>query len=124
MKHILIVDDEQDVLNSLGSLLRRSGYHVWAVDTGTEGLNVAKRERPDLIILDLILPDIDGSDVASELLNHKDTHDIPIIFLTSMMRKDEQLSGGSLVAKRCILAKPCHSEEIINLVKSRIGLAE
>lgn len=124
MKNILIVDDEQDVLSSLGSLLRRSGYHVWAVDTGNEGLNVAKRERPDLIILDLILPDKDGSDVAAELLHNKDTQDIPIIFLTSMMRKDEQLADGPMVAKRCIIAKPCRSDEILSLVKDRIGSSE
>jgi DNA-binding response OmpR family regulator len=123
MKNILLIDDEQDVLSSLGAFLRRSGYHVWAADTGTEGLKIAKRETLDLIILDLILPDKDGSDVAAELLNHRDTCNIPIIFLTSMVRKTEQETDGPMVANRCILAKPCRPEEILALVTKHIGSA-
>jgi DNA-binding response OmpR family regulator len=124
MKRILIIDDEEDILTSLGATLRRSGYRVWGVATGEDGLKVARQECPDLIILDLILPDKDGSDVAADLLDRPSTRSIPIIFLTSMMRKDEQLAGGSLVAKRCIVAKPCRSEEILTLIKDRIGPAD
>jgi DNA-binding response OmpR family regulator len=124
MKNILIVDDEQDVLSSLGAVLRRNGYHVWVADTGVEALNVAKREKPDLIILDLMLPDKDGADVAAELLLQEDTRVIPVIFLTSMRCKDEQAAGGPMVGQRCIIAKPCRSDEILALVKERIGVAD
>ena len=100
MKNILLVDDEPDVLSSLGALLRRNGYHVWAADTGGEDL-----------------------EVASELLAYKDTHDIPIIFLTNMMRKEGQAADGPVVPKRCVIAKPCRTEEILGIVRRRIGTA-
>lgn len=120
-KNILIVDDEQDILDSLSVFLRRNGYGVFLASTGKEGLRLARKETPNLIILDLMLPDIDGSDVAVELLKTPDTRDIPIIFLTSIVTKSEQEEAGELIANRCIVAKPCSSEEILNLVKNYIG---
>ncbi len=123
MKRILVVDDEQDILDALATLLRRSGYGVWTASTGEEGLQIAKKEKPDLVILDLILPDKDGSDVAAELLDFPLTRDIPVIFLTCMIRKEEQVSDGTMIANRCIVAKPCRSDEILGLIKDRIGPA-
>ncbi len=120
-KTILIIDDERDILNSLSAFLRRNGYGVSSADTGQEGLVLAKKERPDLIILDLMLPDIDGSDVAVELMQDSNTRDIPVIFLTSVLTKTEQAKLGETIGNRCIVAKPCKSEEILELIKKRIG---
>lgn len=120
-KSILIVDDEKDILDSLSGFLKRSGYGVAVADSGTEGLKLAKKDMPSLIILDLMLPDIDGSDVAAELLQNSLTREIPVIFLTSVVTKAEQEEAGEIIANRCIIAKPCRSEEILELVKSRIG---
>ncbi len=120
-KSILIVDDEKDILDSLSGFLSRNGYGVTVADTGREGLRLAKKDLPRLIILDLMLPDIDGTDVAVELMQNPDTREIPIIFLTSIMTKTEQELSGEIIANRCIVAKPCKSEEILALVKNRIG---
>jgi DNA-binding response OmpR family regulator len=120
-KSILVIDDERDILDSLAVYLRRNGYGVFVADTGKEGLQIAQRELPDLIILDLILPDIDGSDVAVELLNNAETKKIPIIFLTSIVTKTEQQQPGEIVANRCIVAKPCPPDEILRLIKNHIG---
>lgn len=122
-KSVLIIDDEKDILESLSGFLRRNGYGVSVADTGAEGLKLAKKELPNLIILDLMLPDIDGTDVAVELLQNPQTREIPIIFLTSVLTKPEQEISGEMVANRCIVAKPCKSEEILELIKSRIGAA-
>jgi DNA-binding response OmpR family regulator len=122
-KSILIVDDEKDVLDSLSVFLRRNGYGVLVADNGKEGLRLAKKEIPSLLILDLMLPDIDGSDVAAALLSHPSTREIPIIFLTSIMTKPEQEESGELIANRTIVAKPCKTDEILSLVKDRIGPA-
>jgi DNA-binding response OmpR family regulator len=122
-KSILIVDDEKDVLDSLSVFLRRNGYGVLVADTGKEGLRLAKKEIPSLLILDLMLPDIDGSDVAAALLSQPSTREIPIIFLTSIMTKPEQEESGELIANRTIVAKPCKTDEILSLVKDRIGPA-
>ncbi|HAJ56468.1 MAG TPA: hypothetical protein DCL35_01720 [Candidatus Omnitrophica bacterium] len=120
-KSILIVDDEKDILDSLSGFLKRNGYGVSVADTGKGGLDLAKKELPGLIILDLMLPDIDGTDVAVELMHNPVTREIPIIFLTSVMTKAEQEQSGQIIANRCIVAKPCKSEEILELVKNRIG---
>jgi len=121
-KSILIVDDEKDVVDSLSGFLKRTGYDVYGALTGGEGLKIAREKLPSLIILDLMLPDIDGSDVAVQLLNNLTTKEIPIIFLTAIVTKDEQEISGEFVANRCIVAKPCSSEEILSLIKNYIGL--
>lgn len=120
-KSILLVDDEQDVLDTLSFFLSRNGYNVSIANSGTEGLKLAKENLPQLIILDLMLPDIDGSDVAIELLQNPVTKNIPIVFLTSVFTKSEQMAIGDLIANRCIVAKPCKPEEILSLVKQHIG---
>ncbi len=120
-KSILLVDDEQDVLDSLSFFLSRNGYSVSVASSGTEGLRLAKENLPHLIVLDLMLPDIDGSDVAVELLQNPATKNIPIVFLTSVFTKSEQMAIGDLIANRCIVAKPCKPEEILSLVKQHIG---
>ncbi len=124
MKSILLVDDEKDILDSLGASLRRSGYRVFAAATGQEGLDLAKKERPQLIVLDLILPDVDGSDVAARLLRDPETRDIPVIFLTCIMTKKEQETEGTQVGGHCVVAKPCRPEEILAHVKDHIGPAD
>lgn len=120
-KIILIVDDERDILNALSLFLRRNGYGVSVADTGQEGLKIAKAERPHLIILDLILPDIDGTDVAARLLENPLTRNIPIIFLTSVLTKPEEQEANRMIANRRIVAKPCRNEEILELVRDTIG---
>jgi len=124
VKSILLVDDEKDILESLSASLRRGGYRVFMAPTGQEGLDLAKKEHPHLIILDLILPDVDGSDVAARLLRDPETRDIPVIFLTSIMTKQEQETEGTQVGSHCVVAKPCRPEEILAIVKDRIGPAE
>lgn len=120
-KSILLVDDETDILDSLAGFLKRRSFEVYTAATGKEGLRIAKEKKPDLIVLDLILPDIDGSDVASELLQDPKTRNIPIIFLTCMVTKPEQDETGVYIANRCIVAKPCKPEEILALIKERLG---
>jgi len=124
MKSILLVDDEKDILGSLAASLRRNGYRVFTAPTGKEGLSLAKREHPHLIILDLILPDIDGSDVAARLLRDPETRDIPVIFLTCIMTKEEQEAEGTQIGSHCVVAKPCRPEEILAHVKDHIGPAD
>ncbi len=122
-KSILLVDDEKEVLDTLSVFLRRKGYAISVADCGREALRLAKHEKPDLIILDLILPDIDGSDVAAELLQTPSTRDIPIIFLTCVVTKPEQNEAGVMIANRCIVAKPCKPQEILDIVQDNIGPA-
>lgn len=114
-KTVLLVDDEEDVLIYLGNILRREGYGVLCAATGAKALELAGKKLPDVIILDILLPDIPGGDVAEKLSGDKTTSGIPIIFLSALMRSQEE-DGVSMTGKRYILAKPAKKEDILSLV--------
>ena len=90
---ILVVDDEEDILELVRYNLTREGYNVLCASTGEEGLNKAKSKLPDLIILDLMLPGIDGLDVARSLKNDNNTKNIPIIMLTAKGEEADVVTG-------------------------------
>ncbi len=115
-KKILVVDDEEDVQIYLGNILKRHNYNVIVAADGSKGLDLAKIELPDLIILDIMLPDIDGGDVASKLSEDPITRNIPIIFLTALIRKQEE-EKMMKTGNRYILAKPAMKEEILSLIR-------
>ncbi len=114
-KKILVVDDEEDVQVCLGNILKRNNYKVIIAANGSNGLDLAKKELPDLIILDIMLPDIEGSDVASKLSEDPVTRNIPVIFLTAILRKREE-EEMMKTGKHYILAKPAMKEDILALI--------
>ncbi len=103
---ILIVDDERDALRILEKELAARGYSIIAADNGNDALNLAKSEHPDLIVLDIWMPDMDGSEVAARLKEDLTTKDIPIIFLTCLFQKREEEEQGRVVAGKVLMAKP------------------
>ncbi len=105
-KKILIVDDEKDALFILEKELEARGYSVIVAENGNDALNLAKSEHPDLIILDIWMPDMDGSEVAAKLKDDFITNDIPIIFLTCLFQKREGEEQGRVVAGNVLIAKP------------------
>ena len=111
-KNILIVDDEKDVLSVLEKGLTAEGYSVITASSGNDAVGLAKSRRPDLIILDVLLPDMDSSEVNRKLKEDPETKDIPVIFLTGMFprREDEQgWRGWSWRGGRSLLL-PYHRE--------------
>jgi two-component system alkaline phosphatase synthesis response regulator PhoP len=92
-KTILVVDDEEDILELVKYNLTRDGYHVLCAATGEEAINTARRNLPDLIILDLLLPGIDGLEVCRLLKNDPKTEYIPIIMLTAKGEEADVVSG-------------------------------
>ena len=110
-KKILVVDDEKETVLYLTSILRRVNYEVISATSGQEAVGLAKERLPDLIVLDIVLPDIDGGEVASILSKDPATADIPIIFLTGIIRKEEALSVEKS-GKHCVMAKPVTGEEL------------
>lgn len=95
---ILVVDDEEDILELVRYNLTREGYVVLCASTGEDGLNRAKSKLPDLIILDLMLPGIDGLDVARNLKNDNNTKNIPVIMLTAKGEEADIVTGLELGA--------------------------
>ena len=103
-RRVLVVDDERSIRMLCRVNLRASGMDVLEADDGETGLELARRERPDLILLDVMMPGLDGWGVARELAADKNTQDIPIIFITARAdpadrRLGEQLGGVGYIVK-------------------------
>lgn len=97
-KRILVVDDEKDIVETIAYNLRRNGYDALVAETGTDAINIATRETPDLIILDLMLPGMDGTEVARRLKGDSRTQGIPIIMLTAKAEETDVIVGLTLGA--------------------------
>jgi two-component system alkaline phosphatase synthesis response regulator PhoP len=121
MKKILIIEDEQDLIKGLKLNLSDEGYEVdWAVN-GMEGLRKALREMPDLIILDIMLPEMDGLEVCREL-RHKNTG-IPIIMLTAKGGEIDKVVGLEIGADDYI-TKPFSIRELLARIKVQLRRVE
>ncbi len=97
-KLILAIDDEKDILKLLQYNLEREGHQVIVAKTGEEGLEAARSKKPDLILLDLMLPGMDGLEVCKILRGNKDTKNIPILMLTAKSSELDQILGLELGA--------------------------
>jgi two-component system phosphate regulon response regulator PhoB len=97
-ERILVVDDEEDILELVRFNLAREGYPIICTTSGEESLKIVQKEHPDLIVLDLMLPGIDGLDVAKALKNDPKTRDIPIIMLTAKGEEADIVAGLELGA--------------------------
>jgi CheY-like chemotaxis protein len=103
-KKILVADDEPSIVTALEFLLQRNGFEVQIARNGEEALNLIESGRPDLVLLDVMMPDVDGWTVARELADDERTREIPIVFLTARAeaadkRMGQQLGGVGYVVK-------------------------
>ncbi|MBC8436619.1 MAG: response regulator [Candidatus Omnitrophica bacterium] len=115
-KKILLVDDEPEVLEHLSNILQRNGFEVISTANGTEVIELVKKEAPDLIILDILLPDKPGDEIAGELTEDPDTAGIPIIFLTGVVTKEE-IASAEKCGRHYVLAKPVTKETILSTIE-------
>lgn len=97
-KHILVVDDEEDILELVRYHLDREGYLVTCAATGEEALKLSRKASLDLLVLDLMLPGIDGLEVARRLKNESSTRDLPIVMLTAKGEESDVVTGLELGA--------------------------
>ncbi|MDD5016207.1 MAG: response regulator, partial [Atribacterota bacterium] len=114
---ILVVDDEKDIIELLQYNLEKEGYKISAVFSGEQCLENAKTELPDLILLDLMLPEIDGLDVCKFLKNNPQTSHIPIIMLTAKGEEPDIVLGLELGSDDYI-TKPFKIRELLARVKA------
>ena len=108
---ILIVEDDLDVAEMLNAYFRVQGYEVFTVNWGEDGVRAAQTVLPDLIILDIRLPDIDGYEVARRVRSDRRTNEIPIIFLTEKRERIDRLQGFEVGADDYI-TKPFDVQEL------------
>lgn len=119
-KKILIVDDDENFLVMLGSRLAHAGYAVRKALNGKDAVTTAKKELPHLIISDIAMPDLDGGEMSNVLSQDSATKDIPVLFLTGLLRKEEE-GERKVVKGRSFMAKPFDAEALLKEVKRLLG---
>ena len=121
MKKIQFIEDESALQKTFGEILRQEGYEMISALDGEIGLRMARSEKPDLILLDLILPKIHGFDVLKELKKDDLTKDIPIIILTNLERVEDVQKAIELGATTYLVKANYTLEEILKKVKKALG---
>jgi len=120
---ILIIDDEEDFLFFVKGNLENTGeFHVIDASSGKEGIKIATEEKPDLILLDISMPEMSGEEVAKRLSKIPETKKIPVIFLTALVTKHEIEDGGiSNIAGHKFLAKPIATKQLVAAITNILG---
>jgi CheY-like chemotaxis protein len=117
MQKVLVVDNEQRILDLFSKLMSKAGLKVLTAAGGTDCLRIAQSERPDLILLDVDMPGMDGGEVAQHLLENDQTQNIPVVFLTSMVTEEETVAKSGMIGEQKFISKFSDSGEIIEKVK-------
>jgi DNA-binding response OmpR family regulator len=117
MSEILVVDDDRDVAQSIELALRRRGFRVTLAYSGVEAIKLLRRYRPDLVILDVLMPGMSGLEVCRRLRASDSTADLPIIFLTARGQEQDRIEGLRAGADD-YLSKPFNLEELILRVRA------
>jgi len=124
---ILLIDDHRTVHRLLEAILRIKGYELLYAENGAQGLAMARSERPDLIVLDVMMPDMDGFKVCQFLKEQAETRTIPVLFLTARGAEDD-LESGRRAGGDGFMTKPFQSVEVLNtierMLKARVAGGE
>jgi len=117
-KRILVIDDEVPLTNLVKLTLERTGsFEVRVENQGSRGYDAAKEFKPDLVLLDIVMPDVEGSEVARQIKDDVELKDTPIAFLTAAVMKEELVGDqGSHIGGFPFIAKPVEEGELIAFV--------
>jgi len=121
-QRILIVDDEPDLNLMIKHALEATGEFDVAEETdGLRAMELARQYKPDLILLDVMMPNFDGGDVALCMSVDPVLRFIPVVFLTAMVMKDEVAAGGGVIGGHRYLAKPVDVDDLVSCVRSTLA---
>ncbi len=118
-KRVLVVDDEPNIVMTVADRLELNGYEVITAGDGMEALEKARNEKPDLIILDLMLPKMDGYKVCRDLKNDLEYKHIPIIMFTAKTMAADEILGLEMGADEYV-KKPFELEELVKMIRGYI----
>jgi len=119
-KKVLVIDDEPDFIDAVRMRLEANGYEVISSTDGRDGLDKAKKERPDAILLDLVMPELNGFAVLTSLKSDMKTRGIPVIILTAKTETEYALDAGKLGAND-YLVKPPSMQKIVETIRKYAG---
>ncbi|MCK0159245.1 response regulator [Allomuricauda sp. F6463D] len=123
MKKILLVEDDTSLRENVAELLELSGYNVTTASNGKVAVEIAREEHPDLVLCDIMMPEMDGYGVLEELSSKETTRDIPFIFVSAKTERQDVRRGMNLGADD-YLTKPFEEEELLSAIECRLEKAE
>jgi two-component system response regulator VicR len=120
-RHILCFEDEPEMIDLIRLILGRRGFEVIGAAGGKEGLEKVRQEPPDLILLDLMMPDIDGWEVYQQIKADEKTKQIPVIVVTAKAQSIDKVLGLHIAKVDDYIAKPFSPQELLNSVDKVLG---
>lgn len=115
-KRIVYIEDEDEMIDLVRLILVRHGYTVLGASGGRQGLDLIRRESPDLVLLDLMMPDMDGWDVYQQLKADETTRDIPVIIITAKAQSIDKVLGLTIAKVEDYISKPFSPQELLESV--------
>jgi CheY-like chemotaxis protein len=119
-KTIMVVDDNPDIITIVRTILEGKGFNVLSASSGAECLEVLKNQKPDLIVLDIMMPEMDGLEVLTRLKAMSEFTNVPVVLLTAKVQYEDVLGGYKLGADYYI-TKPFTSTQLINGINLLLG---
>ncbi len=120
-KKILIIDDEEDFCKLVKKNIEQTGeFVVYIATNGEDGIGLVKEINPALVLLDIVMPGMDGAEVAAQIRDDESIQDTPIVFLTAMVRGDESDTQASFTKGYSLLSKTATVKELIACIKENI----
>ena len=123
IKNILCIEDEPDMIDLIRLILNRHGFDVQGADGGKEGLEKVKKNPPDLVLLDLMMPDIDGWEVYQQIKADEKTKHIPVIIVTAKAQNIDKVLGLHIAKVDDYISKPFSPQALLESVQNVLGLA-
>jgi DNA-binding response OmpR family regulator len=117
LKRIICVEDESEMIDLIRLILSRRGFDVRGANGGKEGLEAIRKEIPDLVLLDLMMPDMDGWEVYQQMKANEKTRDIPVIVVTAKAQSIDKVLGLHIAKVDDYIAKPFSPQELLNSVE-------
>jgi two-component system response regulator VicR len=115
-KHILCIEDEQEMIDLIRLILTRRGFDVTGANGGKQGLEAIRAQKPDLVLLDLMMPDMDGWEVYQQMKADETTRDIPVIVVTAKAQSIDKVLGLHIAKVDDYIAKPFSPQDLMNSV--------
>ena len=116
IKRILCIEDEPEMIDLIRLILSRRGFDVHGAAGGVEGLKMVRQELPDLVLLDLMMPDMDGWEVYQQMKADEATRDIPVIVVTAKAQSIDKVLGLHIAKVDDYIAKPFSPQDLLNSV--------
>ena len=117
IKRLVYIEDEPEMIDLVALILNRRGFEVLGANGGIEGLELVKRELPDLVLLDLMMPDMDGWDVYQQMKSDENTRHIPVIVVTAKAQSIDKVLGLHIAKVEDYIAKPFSPQELLDSVE-------